>query len=275
MATIDHPIGLNLEENKAFQEKAWSHTLGIVNRKGVVSEDERTRSELIGTGCACLWRRRKLVLTAKHVLGRCGTADIAFLPRVGNSLGWDAPGEIQGIAERVVVGVEGIVRCQWEDLAAILLKPDQLEPLNVEFCELPRRLALDQTVKGEGSVLLIGYPVDQTFEVSESKHGNHTTKWMGCPSDSFWGELVGSPECSLDSSYDPDCHVLIRFQPSKGGSKPHGYSGAAVWCDPTRRGAVWTANPILLGVETCAYQKSALVRAVRARMVRQFLEESL
>jgi hypothetical protein len=275
MATFDHPIRLNLEEGKAFQEKAWCHIVGMVNLKEVIDESARTRSEGIGTGCACLWNGRKLILTAKHVVEGAAPTDIAFLPRIGSALGWDSPGEISGVAERVVVGIERIIRCGWEDLAVIVLSPDGLDGLNIEFCELPKRLGVDSTVSATGSVLVVGFPVDQTFEVSETRRPGHVTKVMACPSDSFWGELVERPERPLSSRYDPDHHLLIRFEPSKPGSEPFGYSGAGVWCDPTRRGAIWTANPLLLGVQTDAYLESGLVLAIRARMIRRFLQEAL
>jgi hypothetical protein len=275
METVEHPIALGLEELKAFHGKAWAHVLGVVNLKEEVNERARTRWEGLGTGCACVWRGQKLVLTAKHVLQDAGSADIAFLPRSATALGWESPGNIEGVVERVTVGIEKVVRCQWEDLAAIVLDGDGADTLNVEFCELPKRLAVDETISGSGSVLIIGFPVDQTFRVSESRVPGHTTVIMACPCESFWGELVKEPEGALDSSYDPDRHLLIRFEPRSEGLRPFGYSGAAVWCDPARREAIWTANPLLLGIQTHTYEKSGLVRAVRASTIRRFLEESL
>jgi len=272
----EHAIGLNMEEGKAFIEDAYSHTVGVVNLKETVNRSERIRSEGIGTGTTCLWNGTKIILTAKHVLDGAGPNDVAFLPRVGSSLSWDSPGKMTGMSERVAIGIERIIRCPWEDLAAILvLRPDRLERLNTQFCLLPKRLAADSTVQGQGGVLLIGFPVNQTFEVSESKGPGHVTKVMACPSEFFWGELVETPERPLSSRYDPDHHLLIRFEPPTHSSQPFGYSGAAVWCDPQRRGAIWTADPLLLGVEFCAYQDSRLMVAVRAGMVRRFLEESL
>jgi hypothetical protein len=38
---------------------------------------------------------------------------------------------------------------------------------------------------------------------------------------------------------------------------------------------VWTADPLLVGVETSAFVTSKLLIAVKAEVVRQFLEESL
>ena len=79
----------------------------------------------------------------------------------------------------------------------------------------------------------------------------------------------------MEHTYDPDRHLLVRFEPEENGLKPHGYSGAAVWCDPARRGAIWVPDPLLLGVQTHAYEGLGLIRAVRAGTIRRFLEESL
>ena len=185
----NHPVGLSLEETRAFHEKAWSHVLGVVNLKEEVDEGARIRSEGLGTGAACLWRGKRAVLTAKHLLRAAGPDDIAFLPRTGTALGWDSPGKINGVSERVVVGIETIVRCEWEDLAVIVLDPDGLERLNVDFCELPKMLANDQSVGGQGSVLVIGFPVDQAFGVSEQRRSGQTTTLLACPCESFWGRL--------------------------------------------------------------------------------------
>jgi hypothetical protein len=57
---------------------------------------------------------------------------------------------------------------------------------------------------------------------------------------------------------------------------PYGYSGAGVWCDPTSQpGTLWTADPILLGVQTRAYARSGLFYAAGADVIREFLEHDL
>ena len=85
----------------------------------------------------------------------------------------------------------------------------------------------------------------------------------------------GKTPTAIDSAYNPERHLLIRFEPASGGLRPHGYSGATVWCDRAEHGAIWEPCPVLVGIQTHAYVKSGLVRAVRAGTIRQFLEESL
>jgi hypothetical protein len=275
MSTVDNPIGLSIEENKAFHEKAWSHVVGIVNLKEQIDENKRERWEGIGTGGAYRWRDKRIVLTAKHVLEDAGVSDVAFLPRTGSSLGWEHPGKISGISARVGGIVQEIVGCPWEDLAALILNDEAASRLNVDFCELPRRFSSDTTVSTDGSVLIIGFPMDQAFEVSRARTPGRTTVSLGCPCESFWAKIVREPERTLDSSYHPEHHLLIRFEPASQGLRPHGYSGATVWCDRQSTGGVWTAEPLLLGIQTHAYVKSGLVRAVRASAIKRFLEESL
>jgi hypothetical protein len=75
-----HVIGLNLEEQKAFTEQAFSHTVGVVNLKEIVNESARLRSEQIGTGSTCDWKGKKVILTAKHVVEGADPSEIAFGP---------------------------------------------------------------------------------------------------------------------------------------------------------------------------------------------------
>jgi hypothetical protein len=105
---IDHPIGLSLEETKAFHGKAWAHVVGVVNLKEEVDESAHIRSESLGTGAACMWRGQKVILTVDHLLTGTGSADIAFLPRSGTAIGWESPGKIDHVVERVVVGIKEI-----------------------------------------------------------------------------------------------------------------------------------------------------------------------
>ena len=249
--------------------------VGVVNLKEKVDKDRRERWEGIGTGGAYRWRNKHIILTAKHVLEDAAESDVAFLPRTGTSLGWERPGEFTGMSERIGGSVEKIVYCLWEDLAAIVLSDKCISQLNVEFCELPNRFSSDTSLSTNGAVLVIGFPFDKVFEVSRIRTSGHTTISLGCPCESFWGEIVRDQERALGSGYDPECHLLIRFEPASLGRRPHGYSGATVWCDRRNSKGIWTAEPLLLGIQTHAYEKSGLLRAVRVDGVKRFLQESL
>jgi hypothetical protein len=86
---------------------------------------------------------------------------------------------------------------------------------------------------------------------------------MACAPTPLMGESVAKLKGPLPSSYDPDRDVLIRYDPPAPDMKPHGFSGGGVWCDPAERpGAVWSADPLLFGVQTHAYMESGLLKAV-------------
>jgi len=123
--------------------------------------------------------------------------------------------------------------------------------------------------------MLVGYPVDQARTVSKTRVAGAVTESFAVVPTPIMGDIVPTPTHSLSASYDPDRHLLIRFDPGDSKREPFGYSGAGVWCDNVRSGAVWTADPLLVGVETSAFVASKLLIAVKGEVVRQFLEESL
>src|SRR5208282_6457059 len=76
-------------------------------------------------------------------------------------------------------------------------------------------------------------------------------------------------------SYDPDRDVLVHYEsPRDLNMKPHGFSGAAVWCQRSRQsGPIWTPCPMMFGVQTRAYMTSKLLQIVDALTIRNFLKE--
>ncbi len=195
---------------------AW-YTVGVINISAFVDEKNRIIADDIGTGTACDWHGRKMILTAKHVLKNAQPKDLQFLLRVGNAIDWDADPRKGGVTSRVSLPVDKIIRCKGEDLAMILLKPDGLEAFNVRFCELAKRLARTKATNNQGALILLGYPSDQIFDVSESRTGNITTKSVACVPTVLTGHIAIGENYNLSSSYDPENHVLIRFEPVSSG----------------------------------------------------------
>ncbi len=66
---------------------------------------------------------------------------LAFLLRVDDAINWEGMGKPEGVASRVSLPVERIVRCKEHDLAAIVLRADDLTGFRMQFCELPKQLA--------------------------------------------------------------------------------------------------------------------------------------
>ena len=89
------------------------------------------------------------------------------------------------------------------------------------------------------------------------------------------GTVAKLPSRTLSSSYDPKRDVLIDYAPTDPKMKPYGFSGAAAWKDrPKRSAQVWTADPMMFGVQTSAFMKSRLLQVVGAPTIKEFLEGS-
>ncbi len=220
----DHKKGLTIQENRAFVERVAWHAVCVINVSASVDQERRIIADDIGTGTAFDWAGQKIILTAKHVVNKARPKDLQFLLRVGEAIDWHSNGRT-GFASKVTLPIEKIIGCIDEDLAAIVLKPDGLEGLNVRFCEFPKQLARTRITKNDGALILLGYPYDRTFEVSESTTLKGATEFMACVPTVLTGHIASAPEYPLSSSYDPDNHLLISYDPDR---KPRGYSGAGL-----------------------------------------------
>lgn len=269
----DHKIGTMIEENKAFVEATAWYVVCVVNVGVTKDQDRHIISDGVGTGTACTFKGHTIILTAEHVVGDAQPEALRFLVRVGNSIDWESSGTT-GLASTILLPIKQIVRSKEKDLAAIEIERGGLEGLNVHVRQLPAKLARSRVTKSDGGVILIGYPADQAFEVSELQTATVTAQLMACVPTPLMGEIVASPKQPLDSSYDPEDHILIHFDPSAPHLKPHGYSGAAVWCDPSEQSTIWSADPVLFGLVTRAFVKLHLLAAVDAPTIRSFLEDS-
>ena len=69
--------------------------------------------------------------------------------------------------------------------------------------------------------------------------------------------------------------MLINYEPNDPTMTPYGFSGAAAWKDRAERtDHVWTADPMIFGVQTSAFMASRLLQVVGAPAIKEFLEES-
>ena len=178
------------------------------------------------------------------------------------------------LQRRTQLGIERIIRSKSEDLACLILDPKCSGHPRLQFCDFPDDIG---AVPPSGSgVFLIGYPVDQSFSVASAQQSNGPAHYIfAAVPAACWRPIVGEVPSSLSSSYDPDRHFLIRFDPAEEGSMPHGYSGTGVWYQNSATREVWAAVPVLAGVQMSWYSKSKLMQAIRPEVVRQFLEQTL
>jgi hypothetical protein len=277
MTVIEHPIGLNSEQHRAFTENVFWQTVGVVNLVRVTGKTPAgttVSAEEMGTGSACRWKGRKLVLTAKHVLAGAGPSELAFFLRPSGQIGWvtrDAP---PPFAERVFLQIEEIVEAPSEDLAALVLGPEDADRSNLQFCDLPAAFA--PVPSGPGVTLLIGYPGDQTFPVAIMRQRSGSVHMdLGALPSACWGSIVDEIPRFFPSSYDPRRHFLIRFDPREEGSRPHGYSGTGVWYQSATKREIWAADPVLAGIQKAWHSESNLMICIKSEVVHQFLDEFL
>jgi hypothetical protein len=60
----EYKTGLMIHENRAFVERIAWHAIAVINT-AVVDQEHRIIADEIGTGTACDWKGRKLILTPR------------------------------------------------------------------------------------------------------------------------------------------------------------------------------------------------------------------
>lgn len=146
----------------------------------------------------------------------------------------------------------------------------------MQFCNLPKQLATSRALKREGALILLGYPTDRISPVAKTKTANAEVSYHAVRPTILTGTIANPPSKALSSQYDPERDVLINYEPNDPKMKPYGFSGAAVWKDRAERsGHLWTADPMIFGVQTRAFMTSRLLQVVGAPTIKGFLEESL
>jgi hypothetical protein len=270
----EHKIGLMIGEYRAFIERiAWC-SMGVINLFADIDRQNKTAADGLGTGTACTWKGHRLILTAEHVLAKAEPANLAFLLRVDDAISWEETGRPEEVVPRVSLPVERIVRCKEHDLAAIVLRAHDLSGFRMRFCELPKQLATSRKLRREGSLILLGYPTDRIFPLAKTKTAKAETNYHAVRPTILAGTIADPPSKALSRQYDRERDVLIDYRPNDPKMKPYGFSGAAVWKERAKRpGRVWTADPMIFGLQTSWHMTSKLLQVVGAPTIRQFLEE--
>lgn len=276
MSTSEHPLALSSEQHHAFAERVASHTVTVVNRVwriGTAPNGKQIAEQPPGMGAACCWKGQKLILTAKHVVEDAEPKDVEFFSRLDGHIEWITRSATPKLVRPTKLQICRILRYKSEDLACIVLESTQsFGPL--EFLSLPDALG---TVPPPGAGTLIhGCPADQNVPVSAWKQGTGTTMigLMGRPRGS-WPVVEGEPPKSLPSSFNPERHFLLRYDPAEEGANPHGFSGSGVWSHQMNLEPVWSANPVLVGVQMAWHRPTKLMFAIRPEVIREFLDNAI
>jgi hypothetical protein len=276
MSSVEHPLALNSEQHHAFSERvAWDTALVIngVRTEGKSETGQNVSSEGVGVGSACCWKDKRLILTAKHVLEGANPTDVRFFLRPDGQIDWNTrPSQPSG-AQAIVLEIEDLVRCPSEDLACIVLGPNE-SGRNLEFADLATDFG---EVPPDGSgTLIFGCPSDKSLPIAEGQQADGV-RWraLAVQPRGCWAVVVGEPPRFFPSSFDPARHFLLRYDPVEEGSLPYGFSGAGVWYQNSKKREIWAANPVLAGVQKEWHGESNLMIGIRSEVVRHFLEEFL
>jgi hypothetical protein len=271
----EHKIGLMMGENRAFIERIAWYSVGVVNLLADVDRQSKTAADVLGTGTACTWKGHSLILTAEHVLAKAEPDNLAFLLRIDDAINWEGTRRPEEVVPRISLPVERIVRCKEHDLAAIVLCGHDLSGFRMRFCELPKQLATSRRLRRKGSLILLGYPTDRIFPLAKTKTANAESNYHAVRPSILAGTIADPPSKALSYRYDRERDVLINYRPNDPRMKPDGFSGAAAWKErPKRSGHVWTADPMIFGMQTSWHVTSRLLQVVGAPAIREFLENS-
>lgn len=275
---LDHPISVQFVAHDAFQEAVHSHTAGIVNTRLVPASQSSNRilTEHIGSGCGIRWSSHKLLLTAKHVVEGANETDLMFFlrtsgqiktqsfpPRASPREGWP----------RIQLRIARIIRCEWEDLAAIVLDSGEKDLKRVEFYQLPNK----PSCPPDGTpVLFIGHPIDLATHVTSIRpRPGYEERLLGIFPMIAGGEIVRRPQGSGTLlGFRWRQHITVPWSPNHD-VQPHGFSGTGMWFYRKSAKRLWTANPQLAGICVETYPRRKLLKIVRASVVAKFLRQSL
>ena len=220
----------NQRESFAFQEAIAKHTVGILT----------DGSRGVGTGTLIRYVDKHLILTAHHVVEGSSPSSLRIAFRPQGSL-QEAPLRRFGpkpvpLLSGEPFNVRAVVEDRQNDVAALLLdRPDQAG----ESAEFYDASALKEVRPTDGaSIIFQGFPVDNAVDVGPK------TKAVGVTAEYSQNDSSLSNSPVLLSPFDPNHQFLFRYG-WEDELRPHGFSGAAVWCAQTPPSAVWTARPLL------------------------------
>lgn len=270
MAAVDNPIGLMSEKNHAFAEGVAGYVTMIINgvrQRQTFSSGHVHEMEGVGAGSACLWKGKKLILTAEHVLDGAEPSDLRFFIRRGGKIDWGTRPSRPEPALGVSLSIDRIVRCESEDIACIVLSNTENR---FEFVRLPKAFA--KVPPAGGCTLLYGCPSDTNVPVAAARtesalHVAFAAQPRGC-----WAVVRGDVPPRFPSSFDPSKHFLLNYDPAEEGAMPHGFSGAGVWYRRAARDTIWCADPVLAGVQKSWHKPSNTMIVIRSSVVRHFLK---
>lgn len=273
MSVLEHPIGLLSEQHHAFADRVAAHIAIIINgarTHGKSQTGQNVEEEGVGVGSACIWYGRKLIVTAKHVIEGAKPVDLRFFLKQGGQIDWAVKPAQPSLALGISLKIEDIVSSRSEDLSCIVLSPVPEDRL--DFLALPK--GFGKVPPDGGGTLLYGCPCDQNIPVAAVRHQSVLHVAFAARPRGCWAVVEGEVPPRFPSSFNPDRHFLLHYDPKEEGAMPHGFSGAGVWYRRAGRGPIWSAEPVLAGIQTSWHKPSNRMIVVRSNIVRRFLSST-
>jgi hypothetical protein len=251
------------QASNAVEESICNYSIGII----FGAEDRHLD---MATGVAISWKRRRLIVTAKHsfrpgdenkqltlILPRnrpLNRADVTPLP----------PLDLDCLLQ---VSAVPIVRCEWEDLAYFEVGDGFGSRSDLEFYELSESAVCPPTGT---QCLLSGFPNDLSGQIASSESlANLANRWSEICNPEDNGRFL--------KNFDAQFHFLMKFHKANKGTQPEGFSGGGIWFALSQNSdsPIWHSVPGLSGIQSRWFPKSSLTLAVRVEYIVQFLRENI
>jgi hypothetical protein len=257
-------------------------TVGVINQIRVQVGPKRD-SEVAGTGSLVEWNKRRLVITAKHVIDNIESpSDIRIAAFEDSAVVFKQPEEVR--KEEAYAGIQlgpdsEIHLCGWEDVAAVTIP-------GPAFAHCPLvDVKKDWSDPPQGEIVMgCGFPVDNRVFVGQRKVGERTEIDVGVMPIIFDGAVLPRPTASdlkfkITGDHSIARHYLVPYK-HNASTHPGGLSGGAAWWEPEGKMLVWRPRFHFAGVCLAVYMngyshhKGPVIRVLKASVVRRFLRQT-
>ncbi len=244
-------------EARAFSSAIAPHIVAVLPPGGDV-----------GTGTLVCWKSIGLVLTANHNLDGTKPSEVRFCFYPGGSLG-DGPMTPQAhgdLYRGVLTPADDVMFAdKANDILAIRLNLEHL-PGAAKFYQIDPRVP---TINHGATITLAGYACDNSFPLPQNSRA------VGVTVQSGRFDTTLNSRRDLSSQYRAADHFLLPYSRGEEGIRPYGISGAGAWANAGCPSEVWSACPLLVGVQTSWFPNAKLLQIVRLEPILTLLERSV
>ena len=249
----------NQQEAIAFQETIACHVVGILTHEG----------QNVGTGTLVRFGKKRLILTAYHVLEVTPISKVRFAFRPSGNLQWASLREFGASPTPLIAGEVvnplRVVHDKKHDLTAVVLRPQQELSGNATLYDATRLKTFRLT---EGaSLLFTGFPMDNAVRAGRRVEA------VGMVSEHSFYDTALNKSAEVIAKINPTIQFAMKYTWARD-LRPDGFSGSAIWCGLNSSSPIWTPNLGLAGVVTHYDQSKQLIYATNLRCVLALLARS-